>query len=573
MKIINQIIIILAVLRLTPSLNINAQEEKVDIHKILQDEIQRNMDYLQIEDMQKPFYIGLNLVDINNICVQSTLGAITISKEGCSKRIYLPEVYVGSYELSNLNYLDINTRRNSRRIRTFVPVENSADGISKALWETIDKAYKLAAEEYEAKKSAMNEQVISEEEKSLADFSKEKVINLHLPVTDLNFNKEYFEKLSKELSSIFLEYPDIQSSYVTITGFKANIYFSNSEGSSATYPVSGIRILITADTQAPNGERLDDESCFYALNEKEIPSKEVMINEIKAMANNLKAMRSAPVFDDIYNGPVLFTGQAAFELFAKSMTSIKSSRKLICGDERSSESTKNKLILNNSLNKRIISSDISIIAQPQLKEYKGEKLFGYTPVDMQGVIPPEEIVLVENGVLKSLFSSRNIGINHKNSNGHLRFGYNSIFPGIAPSIVNMKSENELSTEDLKQKLIEQALEEDLEYAIIIKKMKRNEDVPVYIYKVDVETGNEEMVRTTQLNIKIQDYKKIISTSDNKELYNVFVNQSRHKRTYIEGVPASFMSYDGILFKSIEVKKTRRPIKMKLPAVKNPVALN
>jgi len=58
---------------------------------------------------------------------------------------------------------------------------------------------------------------------------------------------------------------------------------------------------------------------YHALNEADLPDKQLIIKESMAMAEKLDKMRTAQVFDDVYNGPVLFEGQAAGEVVRKTM--------------------------------------------------------------------------------------------------------------------------------------------------------------------------------------------------------------------------------------------------------------
>ena len=97
---------------------------------------------------------------------------------------------------------------------------------------------------------------------------------------------------------------------------------------------------------------------------------------------------------------------------------------------------------------------------PTQREWKGQPLLGYYAVDDE-CVKPQPITLVNDGVLETYFMSRVPTQRLHQSNGHMR--------GENASVGNLfvESKAPLTRAALKQKLLELAKEEDLEYGLMV----------------------------------------------------------------------------------------------------------
>ena len=64
-----------------------------------------------------------------------------------------------------------------------------------------------------------------------------------------------------------------------------------------------------------------------------------------------------------------------------------------------------------------------LLLAANLKTYQGSELIGNFDSDAEGVVPKDTLVLVENGILKSLYNGRTPTRNIKGSNGHWRYKF------------------------------------------------------------------------------------------------------------------------------------------------------
>lgn len=530
---------------------------------------------LHLKGMKDPFYIGLNILDAKYFFVHSSLGALIKSAENSNRYSLNSRILVGDFNSNNLNY------RNSfgllSGITTF-PLDNSIQAVQRNLWLLFDRGYKSATESFEAKQSAIKSTTQNEDISGLPDFTSSEKVTVEKPETELKFNNEKLVQYSNEISAVFKSYKWLSSSWVRIAGIKGNIYYSNSEGSKATYPSSLIRLIVSAETQMANGEILELYRIYHALNEAGLPTKEQVILDAKAIAETLSELKNAPVFDDVYNGPVLFEDQAAGEVVRKTMfygytDNLYSVRVPVSGNSGSNQEAQKTVATDDRIGKKISADGLSVMAKPLLTEFNGIQLIGTIPIDMDGTVPPAETSLIENGILKNLLCGRIPTAKLKSSNGHMRTSY-SLNTTVAPGVIEVDFAGGISKTELKKKLMETAISEGLDYALIVREMTPNFSEFRKIYKVDAKTGTEQLVRSAGFKgLKMSDLRKIIGAGNGKMVFNTTTGEDLWlKGESLNGCPTTFISPDAFLFREIEVTKQSKSNMTKLPIVKNPMEL-
>lgn len=610
------------VLVLALSLQVYGQESSRNvISRAMKDEIKRNMENLEIKDLKKPFFISYNLQDAKVMNIKASLGAIIMSKME-PVRDHNVRVMVGDYKRNDENFIDPGSRGGGRspisQNTEKLPLEDDYFGIRRSLWSATDEVYKSATETYERKISAIEQQNLSEEEKNLPDFAEAPKVTKKLPKREFKFEPEKWEQTAKEVSAIFKNYPEIFTSSVKVNFYSADAFFVNSEGTEMIYPISIAGIRVNAHTQADDGEPLYDHVSYFGLTPADLPDKQKIMNEVKAMAENLKKLREAPALEQIYTGPILFEGQAAAELIAQKLFSndggLIAKRKPIYGDMRMMmfmERSAGKS-LEDKIDMKVVSKEMSVTAKPKTKQYDGKSLIGSYEVDEEGVAPPDELVLIEGGMLKTLLNNRIPTKKKAASNGHQRYSINGsrVRQTVGPGVIEVDYEGGAKKADMKQALIDAAKEEGLQFAYIVRKVqyeaagmdkkfdpsammssmmggqqKETFSKPIQIYRVDVATGEEQLVRGAELgDISVGSLKDLLNGSKEKYVYNTIYSGSGGGgggmggfysilfggSESMSGIPASFIVPESLLLEEADVKEEERAITAKLPVVENPV---
>ena len=578
------------------------------IIKAMKDEMARNIEQLKLEKLGAPFFISYTIRDVKTTEIKASLGSIT-SSEDRHFRNHSVKVMVGSYKSNNENFFDMSGgswRNTLLRNADRLPLEDNYNGIRRALWIATDNAYKKAAEQFERKKGALKQQSLSEDLTTLVDFSKSSAMK-HIQFLEiLKIDQLHWEEAAKEISSLFIKYPDIFTSEVRIYFYQGNEYHLNSEGTELVRPLTLAAIQINANTQAEDGEELTDHVLHYCCSPSDLPSKNDLKKETILLAKQLVSLRTAPVFDESYTGPIMFEGQAAAEMFAQRLFQAKNGllavRKPIVNDPRALNMVNQQYgeSLENRIGRRITSRDLTIKAKPRLEEFKNIKFIGHYTVDTEGIQPPEKVTLVENGILQTLLNNRIPTIKVKESNGHQRSvigegWYNS--SRLGPSVINITSSKGKSDKSIKKDLIQLAKDEGLEYGLLVRKIEspvsgntlssqrspffspgsREKLIsdPIYVYRVYVKDGREELVRSVQLDdISISALRHLIGVSKKQVVYNILMPTGGQERysysSNLRGIPSTFITPHSLILEELEVKKEERIYTPKLPCVASPL---
>ena len=167
-------------------------------------------------------------------------------------------------------------------------------------------------------------------------------------------------------------------------------------------------------------------------------------------------------------------------------------------------------------------------SDPTAKEFNGTPLLGSYEVDEDGV-RAQKVDLIEKGVLKTFCMSRIPTRHIKKSNGHGQNGVGT------PATLFVKSTNVRTKEKLREKLFELGRDEGMTHVMIARRLAcpvgRSIDYgafsqmmmartqvsilpPVQIYKVNIETGAEELIRGARFsNVSLRVLRDLAATGD------------------------------------------------------------
>ena len=253
-------------------------------------------------------------------------------------------------------------------------------------------------------------------------------------------------------------------------------------------------------------------------------------------------------------GYLLCTGRRSWQLSGAGSTgqdsgsdSLFAKRKL---DARESGKTLEKRI-----GKKIIDSRLTIKNYSSLDKYKNISLLGAYEIDAEGVVPAQEITLVENGILTHLLNGRYPTKYTTESTGSSRYtlSVGRISFTTAPGTLHISAKDGLKPEKMKKALIKAAREEGLDYAYIVRKFAGQASL---VYKVDVKDGKETMVRAGNFSpINLPKLKRLLAISAKERISNYILNQE---------VLTSLICPSAILVEDIEInpselRKSKEPV--------------
>jgi hypothetical protein len=577
--------------------------------KAMQDEMNRNLTNLKLEKLKSPYFLSYLVTDANLFSVETQLGAL-VKVVDKPLRNQETSVMVGNHQRNNLNFINENKLFGWFEGGSFsipMTLENNYDAVRRSLWVDSDVKYKESSEIYEAKVAAMNQQNIPDEEKKLADFSAIPTLNKKVASSTITFDKNKIETLSKNLSAVFVNYPNLTKSGVNTYIYTADALYLNSEAITYKVPFSLVCIRVYAEAVATDGEPLMDYINFYFNTPDQIPALDVLKQQVSQMAKMLTELRTAPAIQESYSGPVMFEGEAVGEIvsqcFFDNPNGLLAGKKPIVSSPVLQQRYGQYLPKENNLeqltNKKVISREFSVVAVNNKKDFNGTPLIGYYEVDAQGVAPAAKTTLIDGGVLKALLTDRRPTLKNQRSNGHsiLAVSDGSLTGTLGSGVIELSSAETKSYKKLKEALIAAAKEEDYEYAYIVRKMANpmagvpglsafvpssntgafSITRPVYIYRINVKTGKEELVRSAKISdLSLKSFKRIVGVADTQIVYNTLQKGkqgsfSNYRSGFaLVGAPASFIVPQAIVFQELEVEKDKDIVLKKETIVPNPL---
>jgi TldD protein len=468
-------------------------------------ELGRAASQLKLANLDKPFYIEATVSDQETADISGTFGALVRLDRERSRPLRV-EVRVGSYELDSSEFVGSRSfYAQMMDVPRRLVVEDDALALRHALWLAFDAAYKQALEQLAAKKAALQNKVVTEE---VSDFSREKLAVGLAPRPPLALEFAKWPDVVRRLSAIFREFPAVQDSSVQLAVRVGSRYYITSEGTVLRQPNSLVTLLVRASTQAPDGMQLRDFASFFATGLDRLPPEPALAAAVRSVGGQLTSLAAAPALEK-YAGPVLFTGQAAAELFAQLLAPpLSGHRPPLAEDERMAAGMPTSELAER-INRPVLPPFLSVTDDPTQARFAGQALMGTYAFDSQGV-PAQAVTVIDGGLLKTLLMTRRPRKEIPQSNGHARAtSYGGVSAQIGNLFVQAKEGNSLS--ELKARLLEECKAAGLPNGLIVAKLddpslsggdpsargrRRLEAVapPIVAYRVSVVDGVEELVR-------------------------------------------------------------------------------
>jgi predicted Zn-dependent protease len=488
---------------------LRAEEDIVG--RAMHDEMQRSMQKLRLEQLDKPYFISYLVVDNELKAVAATLGSVLSSTEN-NTRSLMVIVRVGDYETDSGNFLSMLSGLEGLGATmtagtTQLPLDDNYNELRRKIWLATDRAYKKALEDLSGKQAVLQNKNRTEK---IADFSKA----LPVSITDLaprvHFDVPKATSLVRETSAVFRQTPSIQTSRVQLVMFNHQERYLNSEGGSFTRLQPRVSLRATASAQAPDGLPLSDFVADYGYSLKDLPSESALLTQVRDLQAEIGRLQAAPV-QDRYEGPVLFEGQAAVEVFSHHFAGgLVAVPALVSSNDQLEQAFRQQS--NGMLDKvglQVLPHFMDVVDDATATHEKDSLLFGGYKVDEEGV-SPRRTTLVEHGILKTLLTSRAPVRGIAASTGNLRE------LGVAPSNLFVSGDMTSTPEELRKRLVESAKSEGNPYGIVVRRLSGKTATVAYRIYPD---GREELVRNADISeLTAASFKRISAVSDQRIVY-------------------------------------------------------
>jgi predicted Zn-dependent protease len=528
----------------------------------MKNEMKRTMDGLANQSTP-PYFLSYAVTETKTIRMNAVFGNVKSSEQTLS-RILDIDIRVGNHELDNTHTIRgsrFEFGGGGRGIE--LPMTNDEKALRSVMWNATDKLYKKAVERYG--KVLTNRAVKVKEEDSSADFSRQQPIESIAPDQSFIIDSLQWVKKIKQLSSLFTVDPKIYTGEVYFQADIITKYFVSSEGTVIRQSEPNVRLFASASTKADDGMTLPLFSSYFAFQPENLPSEEIIGQDIRRMIQTLGQLRDAPLAET-YSGPAILSGAASgvffHEIFGHRVEGHRQK------DPNSSQTFKS------FLNKKILPDFIDVVFDPGLKTLNGQDIVGYYTYDDEGV-KAEKVIAVEKGIFKNFLMSRSPIESFPSSNGHGR-RQAGLRPVARQSNLLVLASQSVAFDSLRTLLRNECTVQNKEYGLYFVEISGGFTFtartipnafnvqPLVVYKIYADGRPDELVRGVDLiGTPLTTFNNIIAASHDIGIFNGVCGAESG------GVPVSASS-PSLYVKTIEVQKKQKS-QAKPPLLESPLS--
>jgi predicted Zn-dependent protease len=444
--------------------------------RALREEMERSKANLKLENVPAPYYIEYRVTEIDQFEASAVFGALR-HQQHTHGRLLRVVVRVGDYKQDSFYGTGEGTI-------DLVPSDDDVFAIRHRLWLATDRAYKAASEALSAKQAALKQLKVDE---PVDDFAKAPALEAVAPLA--RFSSTDFTSwlhLLEEASAQYRSDKDLENFESSLRFTVENRYFLNSEGTVARSGRAHYVISVAGSTQAADGMLLQRSHADQGNDLKELPSREEFLKTTVRIRDTLKLLRDAPVVDEEYRGPVLFSNDAAATVVTDLVEPNVLGKKPQLG-----ENARTTGKWSSSYKARVLPDFINVFDDPTISTISGQPLFGNYTLDDEGV-KAQRVPLVEKGQLVSYLVGRQPIRDFPASNGHGRAAA-AAAPAPDPGNLILQSTDPQADAGLKRKLIDLCRQRDLPYGLYVETMGPKLE-PRLLYRIWTKDAHEELVR-------------------------------------------------------------------------------
>lgn len=377
----------------------------------MQQELDRERAVLLLPGMQRPYFIDYRMDDFASYEAVANFGALT-TEQRTHQRVVRVTVRIGDYTA------DSSSSRGEGSIG-LAPEEDDPAALRYALWTATDEAYKNALRGFANKQAALKRFEKPQTERDFAEAAPHIALE---PLKVLALDEASWRAHIVDASGAFLHTaelrpiaPAVQYSSADIRGIVVNRFEVNTEGSVVRHGYSAYSADYNVNGQAADGMRLGRQNGSTAVEASGLESAAAFHQRAVDDVRSFGALCSAPLVDaDDYHGPVLFSGDAAADVFARLfLPNVEADRPEMGTAARTTGAYQS------SLKTRVLAEQLNVVDDPRLTSFAGRQLIGAFAVDDEGV-PAQEVPLVERGKLVNYLIGRTPVRDFPASNGHGR---------------------------------------------------------------------------------------------------------------------------------------------------------
>lgn len=443
-------------------------------------ELDRSKAQLKMDGVQPPYYIEYRVSDVDDYSAEAAFGALRDTQR-YRVRVIRAVVRIGDYKQDS--YFGRGQGESS-----ILPLDDDPIALRHQIWLATDDAYKSAVQALSEKQAALKQ--FSADPNPVDDFAKAPVVTAIEPTVSLKVDASAWKKTLEDVTNLYRQYPDVQSVNASVRFSAVNDYLINSEGTITRNGKNIYSVQLTSSAQAEDGMRLSRSPAWTVARSEELPTHDVLVAESKKMLDTVVALRKAPIVEEEYRGPVLFSSDAANDIVSSLIGANVVGRKPQLGKPNRTVGA-----FATSYKTRVLPNFVTVVDDPTMKDFQGKSLVGSYAVDSEGV-KAQAVTVIDAGTLVNYLVGRQPLRDFPTSNGHGRAAPGS-FPSPSLGVLLLKGADAQGPDALKQRIQKIVSDQNMPFAYRVETMGGN--APRLLYRVYASDGHEELVRGAVFN--------------------------------------------------------------------------
>ena len=515
----------------------SANDHGDPVLKAMLAELRRSQEKLQLGELQRPYYIDYQVTELQDYQTDAVLGAIRSDQTNVGRFVRVV-VRIGDYKQDSYYSEGMGAIE-------ILPMDNNEVALRHQLWLATDKAYKAALSGLTLKQAALKKFQIESEQANVADFSQEKTSDSIHDLSRLDTDLGQWKQMLRHTSDLFRADPDLQYSEASLHFRLLNRYFVNTEGTVTRGGNAYYFYAFDGSVQSSDGMRIDRSHGYVVSKASELPKTEEIEKDAQELIGTFAKLRNAPVVEDDYHGPVLFSADAATAVFERLIVpNILGTRPDLGNSARTSGE------FASYYKNRVLPEFFTVVDDPHAGKVHDLTLMGNYETDDEGVAA-DRVTVIDKGVLVNYLLAREPIRDFPHSNGH---GRSALAGAPRPQISNLifKASNGVPFEELKKKLIAMCKDQGRPYGYYVETTGVR-TAPRLLWRVYVNDGHMELVRGA-----------IFNQLDTRALRSGIIAAGNDQYVYNRTEPlASSIVAPSLLFDDLEIQRANRS-REKLP---------
>jgi hypothetical protein len=497
-------------------------------------ELRRSQEKLQLGQLQRPYYIDYQVTAIQDYTAEATLGALRSDQSNIG-RVVRVVVRIGDYKQDSYFGEGVGSIE-------IMPIDDNELALRRQLWLATDKAYKAALNGLTEKQAALKN---VEAEQDVADFSQEPPAQSVQDLARLDVSLDSWKQQLRSTSDLFRRDPGLEASDAFLHFRILNRYLVNTEGTVTRSGKALYTYGFSGSAQAGDAMRLERSQAYVAVRPEELPKPEQIEKDAQRLIGTFDLLRKAPLVEDDYRGPVLFSADASTALFERFVVPNISGTRPDLGNPARTRGE-----FSSYYKGRVLPDFLTVVDDPKTRKIDGLTLAGSYDVDDEGV-RAQTLTVVDKGVLTNYLVGREPVRDFPHSNGH---GRAAMAGGPRPLISNLifQSSDSLSFDQLKAKLIQMCKDQGRPYGYYVE-TTGPQLTPRLMWRVFTNDGHMELVRGAVFkDLDIRALRRdIVAAGSDSYVYN-----------RIEPLASSIVA-PSLLFDELDIQRANRT-REKLP---------